>query len=156
MLHYKIPGWISHTQQRVMWWFEKRDRRIASSSNTYMIDKLNSKDLDHRRQEHTQSLVPISVFLFFFFLFYAIISKQFSSRSREDCQYILIIWAAQFDRLVHYNNGSLLNEKKEQWLSMLEIKNKVGQQVKKTHACTHKTLNNPWIHFSMIKPTWMF
>lgn len=34
-----------------MWWFEKRDRRIASSSNTYMIDKLNSKDLDHRRQE---------------------------------------------------------------------------------------------------------
>lgn len=62
----------------------------------------------------SQSLVQISVFLFFFFLFYAIISKQFSSHSREDCQYILIIWAAQFDRLVHYNNGSLLNEKKEQ------------------------------------------
>lgn len=79
---------------------EKRGRRIESSLNTSVTDKLNSKDLDHNRQKYTHGkkkpCADLSGFCLLV-LFCAINSKQFNSSSCEDFQYILIIWTARFD-----------------------------------------------------------
>ena len=82
------------TKCRVVVWRKRRGRRIESSLDTYMIDKLESKDQGHSRQKYWICSRKVNASCGSRFC--AINSKWFSSSSCEDFQYSLIILTASF------------------------------------------------------------